>query len=243
MMFNNTNLTKLITSKSNNCSNYLKKTKIYSVKDKHAVNNAIELLNNGNVIALPTDTVYGLACNANNPEAIQKLYSIKNRERIKPIAICVPDLKTLKFYGNSIHLKDEMLNLLLPGAITIVLEKTENLNNPDLNPGISKIGIRIPKYDFIQNLCDKLKYPLALTSANLSYEKSSLNINEFENIWPQLAGIFDDGQLGLIEELRNASTVIDLSCSKYYKVLRKGISLEYTTKIIKTFNLTEYNEI
>lgn len=202
-----------------------------------ALDVANRCLDNGDVIALPTDTVYGLACNANNEKAIQKLYAIKGRDFHKPVAICVKDFDSLRHWGQAEHINDVLLEQLLPGPITIVLERSARLNNKYLNPSTTKIGIRIPDFDFIKNLCEKFDKPLALTSANKSAEQSSLNIREFECLWPHLGGIFDGGQLGVAEECRSASTVIDLSIPGKYKVVREGVALKKTLSIMDSFNI------
>lgn len=205
-----------------------------------AVAQAEQLIKNGSVIALPTDTVYGLACDASNTLAVKKLYEIKGRDDLKPVAICVADLKGLKYWGNAEHLSDDLLNMLLPGPVTIVVQKSKHLCNPYLNADTSKIGIRIPKFSFIQNLCQKLNNkPLALTSANRSSEPSSLSIEEFKVLWPELRGIFDYGKIGLTDENRLASTVIDLSEPGKYTIIREGVAAYLTRKCMKTFNIEE----
>lgn len=211
--------------------------KIYQTSLTNAIDIAKNCLDRGDVIALPTDTVYGLACSANNEKAIQKLYAIKGRDFHKPVAICVKDFDSLRYWGQANHINDTLLAKLLPGPITIVLERSSNLNNRFLNPSTTKIGIRIPDFDFMKNLCDKFGQPLALTSANKSAEQSSLNIYEFECLWENLGGIFDAGQIGVAEECRSASTVIDLSIPGRYKVVREGVALKHTLSIMDSFNI------
>ncbi|XP_017471534.1 PREDICTED: yrdC domain-containing protein, mitochondrial [Rhagoletis zephyria] len=212
--------------------------KVFDVLDPMALNAARHCLFNGEIIALPTDTVYGLACNANNEEAIQRLYEIKGRDCYKPVAICVKNVEAFRLYGKSDHLNDSLLQLLLPGPITIIIERSPHLSNRFLNPNTTKIGIRIPRCKFIQDLCLLFgEQPLALTSANRSAERSSLNIKEFEFLWPKLGGIFDAGQIGLTEERRSASTVIDLSQPGLYKIVREGVALKYTVDVLHKFNI------
>lgn len=201
---------------------------------------AAQQLNDGNVIALPTDTVYGLACSANNPDAIQKLYKIKGREETKPVAICVAGLRELRLWGEASHLPNELLQQLLPGAVTIVLYKSAKLDNPYLNPGVPKIGIRIPDHLFIQHVSTAFNYPIALTSANKSSEKSTLEVAEFKDLLPQLGAVFDGGHLGDFDheqEQRLASTVVDLSQPGVYSIIRKGIALHQTVEVLKLFRI------
>lgn len=214
--------------------------KITSETRNNAVEAAERLIREGGVIALPTDTVYGLACDASNASSVRKLYDIKGRDDLKPVAICVADLRSFKYWGNADHLSDDLLNSLLPGPVTIVVEKSKNLTNPYLNTGTSKIGIRIPNFAFIQNLCQQLNNrPLALTSANRSGDPSSLSISEFKALWPELPGIFDYGKIGLTEENRLASTVIDLSQPGKFTIIREGMGASLTRKSMESFNIKE----
>ncbi|KAM7341872.1 threonyl-carbamoyl synthesis 1 [Cochliomyia hominivorax] len=219
-------------------------TSIYKVEDPKSIKIAGNCLRSGNVIALPTDTVYGLACDANNEKAIQNLYNIKGRDFHKPVAICVKDLADLRKYGEAEHLNDSLLEQLLPGPITIVIERSKYLSNPFLNPTTSKIGIRIPDFEFIQQLCANFnEQPMALTSANRSSERSSLNINEFNILWPLLGAVFDAGQVGITEERRSASTVVDLAMPGYFKIVREGVALKQTLDILHAHGLKSLDAI
>lgn len=212
---------------------------IVTCADDNAVSMAANALRSGSVIAIPTDTVYGLACNANNHEAIRALYEIKGRNELKPVAICVPTITDLRHWSEAAHLDNDLLEQLLPGAVTIVLRRSKNLDNPYLNNGIEKIGIRIPKFEFIQNVSSLCGFPVALTSANRSSEKSTLHIDEFKQLWPHLGVVFDGGQLGVTEEQRAASTVIDLSKEGYYKIIRNGVAASQTIKAVEGFGIIE----
>ncbi|XP_068146468.1 threonylcarbamoyl-AMP synthase [Drosophila tropicalis] len=213
---------------------------VCSVDEERALDLARQCLLAGQIIALPTDTVYGLACDANNEQAIQRLYEIKGRDEHKPVAICVHNIKALRRYGQADHLGDELLTRLLPGPLTIVIERAPALSNPLLNPSTSKIGIRIPDFPFIRKLCGVWhEQPLALTSANRSSEPSSLQVDEFRCLWPQLGGIFDAGPIGLTEERRLASTVIDLAQPVSYNIVRAGVALKETRKVLEEYGLKE----
>lgn len=102
---------------------------------------------------------------------------------------------------------------------------------------MQKIGVRIPDFTFIRRLCIELGEPIALTSANKSNEKSSLNIEEFRNLWDELEGVFDGGQLSQTEGQRTGSTVIDLSNVPTCKVIREGISYLKTKAILEKYNI------
>uniref|UniRef100_A0A182M6Q1 DNA-directed RNA polymerase III subunit RPC10 n=2 Tax=Anopheles culicifacies TaxID=139723 RepID=A0A182M6Q1_9DIPT len=208
-----------------------------SVRSKRAIKIAVNKLKNGDVIAIPTDTVYGLACSAMNATAVHQMYEIKGRNELKPVAICVAEIDDLRRWGETAHLSDNLLNELLPGAVTIVVKRSPTLANPMLNPEVANIGIRITKHPFIQEVCRQFGLPIALTSANKSASRSTLQVHEFEDLWPQLGAVFDGGHLGLSEKQRAASTVIDLSTPEYYKIIRYGVSVETIIKTVEKYNI------
>lgn len=223
-----------------NCIKPMRMATILRCADEHAVDIAADRLRQGEVIALPTDTVYGLACSANNHRAIQQLYEIKGRDEEKPVAVCVSSIAQLKHYSEATHLPDALLARLLPGAVTIILNKSKYLNNPFLNNGIQKIGLRIPDYEFIQKVSSTFVEPIALTSANKSGASSTLDIYEFSDLWPELSVVFDGGHLGDIEndmKQRCASTVVDLSTPGYYQIIRNGIAMEHTIQTMDEFGI------
>lgn len=211
---------------------------IIQTLDVDAPKIAANLLIAGQVIAVPTDTIYGLACSANCEVSIKKLYSIKGRDEQKPVAICVSNIDDVRKWGKATHLRHSLLNKLLPGPITIILEKTELLNNPYLNPSTCKIGIRIPDYKFINKVTEIFNMPLALTSANPSSLPSTLSIKEFEQLYPHLGAVFDGGVLNRgLDENRTGSTVVDLSMAGHYEITRRGVSCEMIEAILQEYNL------
>ncbi|XP_030373156.1 yrdC domain-containing protein, mitochondrial [Scaptodrosophila lebanonensis] len=218
------------------------RTTVCAVGSTHALKLARKCLLTGKIIALPTDTVYGLACDANNENAIQRLYEVKGRDEHKPVAICVKDIAALRRYGEASHLRNELLTSLLPGPLTIVIERTAHLSNRFLNPSTSKIGIRIPDFTFIRDLCATWhEQPLALTSANQSGAPSSLRVSEFQELWPRLGAVFDAGEIGKTEERRLASTVVDLATPGQYKIVRAGVALKQTLQVLHDYGYKASN--
>lgn len=206
--------------------------------EHQAVSLAVNLINDGNVVALPTDTIYGLATDAQNPIAIGKLYNIKGRNLQKPIAICTHHVNDIKNWGKISHLPFGLLYALLPGPVTIVLQRTPSLNCA-LNPDESNIAIRVPNSGFVCNIVSELKKPIALTSANQSNKPSTLQPIEFSILWPKLDAIFDGGAIGSSLESRQGSTIVDLTIKNHYSILRTGSALINTTHILQRFGLKE----
>lgn len=204
---------------------------------------ACEILEKGGVIAVPTDTVYGLAALVDNQVALDNIYKIKGRDLNKPLAVCLPRHEDIKNVAKTEELNPIILPSLLPGPTTIILPRKPSLN-PRLNPGLDNIGIRVPDHNFVMALCH-IVGPLALTSANRSGDKSPITIEEFRDLWPELEAVFDVGKVqnryhidSLSEESqmqRLGSTVVDLSKPKSYTIIRPGCALNRTINILNRF--------
>eukprot|EP00038_Savillea_parva_P025875 m.49943 g.49943 ORF g.49943 m.49943 type:complete len:281 (-) comp7183_c0_seq2:314-1156(-) len=132
-------------------------------------------LQHGDVVGLPTDTIYGVACLAQLTEAVKRIYSIKGRNSTKPIAICVAETSELSTYAD-VTVPPAVLQELLPGPVTLVFKRSPQLN-PELNPETDTIGIRIPDNKFIRGLAKSCGTALALTSANRSGQQSSIEVS------------------------------------------------------------------
>ncbi|XP_053488013.1 yrdC domain-containing protein, mitochondrial [Ictalurus furcatus] len=189
----------------------------------------LKALKEGQVIAVPTDTIYGLACLAQNSEAIKRVYDIKGRNGNKPLAICVGEVQDIYKYCK-VTVKEELLKDLLPGPVTLVLERSETLN-ADLNPFTRLVGVRIPDHHFMRRLCQMCEEPLALTSANISTQSSTLAVHEFEELWPRLTIVVDGGPIA--DQSRLGSTVVDLSVPGRYRIIRPGCAYSATVAILE----------
>jgi len=196
-----------------------------------ALERALISLNAGQVIAVPTDTIYGIAALSQSTDAVDRLYEIKKRHREKAIAICVGSIEQVKKWG-IVTISDNALCDLLPGPVTLVFKRSPLLNR-DLNPLSDSIGIRIPQNDFIQSLARKCKQPFALTSANVSAGMSTLKITEFVELWPQLDVIVDGGTLGNTSQSRAGSTVVDLSIAGEFAIIREGCAKQHVVDILQ----------
>ena len=206
---------------------------------------ACSILDKSGVIALPTDTLYGIAAKVNDTTAIEKMYKIKGRDPAKPLAVCIPNVDAIEEVADIGQTSINVFKSLLPGPITIVLKLSTNLNKA-LNPSVDTIGVRVPDHNFVMALCCSVG-PLALTSANKSGEKSPLEVGDFKDIWSDLDCIFDAGEIrkGMLETsalmttMRAGSTVVDLTdpSNKFYKIIREGCALN---RVINTLNKLGY---
>lgn len=196
---------------------------------------AEQILKADGVIALPTDTIYGICCLAQRSPSVQRLYEIKRRQSNNPLAICVSKVEDIHRWAH-VCVEDSLLNDLLPGPVTVIFNRKSQLN-PLLNPQTERIAIRIPDHMFVRQLCSRLNEPLALTSANISNTGSCAAIGEFRSLWPQLDAVFDGGPLGVMDPHKLGSTIVDLSSPGNYKITRDGCALKQVKEVLDKHRL------
>ena len=192
------------------------KTKVLSIEEDQARKETIRLIKDGAVVAVPTDTIYGIACDVFNPKAIDRIYEIKGRERTKAIPVLIGEFSQSEIISQKISSTAQKLTShFWPGALTLVVEKNQNL--PEELSIYPTVGIRIPDHNWLREILIATG-PLATTSANLSGEKSPATAEEVMN---QLAGrielIIDGGRC----KGGKPSTVVDTT-SELIKILRQG---------------------
>ena len=127
---------------------------------------AVELLNGGNVVAIPTETVYGLAGNALDSDAIKKIYAIKNRPANNPLIVHIANIDCLTDYAEDIpSIALDLAQRFWPGPLTLLLNKTEHVIDA-VTAGLPKVAIRVPAHPLTLELLNMLSFPLAAPSAN-----------------------------------------------------------------------------
>ena len=192
------------------------KTRVISQGNDSAAQETLNVIRSGGVVAVPTDTVYGIACSVNNSAAIQSLYKIKIRESIKAIPVLIADLNQLDQVAKSLN--DYAIKLaqsFWPGALTLIVAKNLLLPaNLTIHP---TVGVRIPDHDWLREIIRKTG-PLAATSANISGEASPSTANQvLEQLNGRIELVIDGGECkGGI-----ASTVVDCS-GEEFNILRNG---------------------
>lgn len=171
------------------------KTKIYKHSDIQSV---LELLEAGEVVAFPTDTVFGVGVTYGNDEALQKLKQAKQRDANKPIPVMVSSMKQIEELAYVTPQIRKVLQTYMPGAFTAILKAKQ------IQDGNTTIAIRMPDDAFLQEL---LRKPLYVTSANLSGELPGKNEREvLKQLDNRIAGIVEGEAKSNI-----ASTIIDFS--------------------------------
>jgi len=131
------------------------------------INEAISLLERGEIVAIPTETVYGLAGNGTDEKAIQKIYKAKKRPLSNPLILHFSNLENLSNYVKKLPEHAKILaEQFWPGPLTLLLDKSDAI--PDLvNSGNRRVAVRIPKHEMTLKLLSKIDFPLAAPSANL----------------------------------------------------------------------------
>ena len=191
---------------------------------------SVKVIEENGVIVFPTDTVYGLVCDATNQEAVQKLFRVKKRDLEKPIPVFVKNIEMAKQIAIINEKQESFLKKVWPGKVTVILRAKIDFSQGVLGKD-KTIGLRIPNYAPLNALLNKINKPLSGTSANLAGEHSCLDINNLvaqfanEKLQPDL--IVDAGRL----EVSKPSTIVGLINNKL-KILRQGeISKEYLENI------------
>ena len=139
----------------------------------------VPILRAGGLIIFPTDTIWGIGCDALNEDAIQKIYEIKKRDPKKSLIILVSSQEQLEKYVEPIHPKAQNLIDYYERPLTIVYDKAKDL--PDsLLAQDGSLGVRLVKDDFCKTLIEALGFPIVATSANFSDHATPKNFNEID---------------------------------------------------------------
>ena len=175
------------------------------------------ILLNGGLIAIPTDTVFGLACIYDDKRAIEKIKRLKQRDEAKPLPMMCSDLAMVKSVAETDARIERVISRLTPGPLTMVMQKKDTVMGYVTN-GLATIGIRIPNDKDILSLIDYLDKPLLVTSCNISNEPSIRYYKDVIDIF------FDKIDLIVRKDALSqvASTIVDLT-SDELKILREGV--------------------
>jgi len=184
------------------------------------VDRTVQVLQKGGTAVVPTDTLYGLGCNALDPHAVGRVFDIKHRSYVKALPMFVRDISWARELVYITPEQERVMSRFWPGKVTFVLPRRDMV--PAIMCGQGQtVGIRAPDHPFIQMLLEHLGYPVAGTSANLSGQESINDAqqiaDQFSRTAPQPNLIVDAGVLA--DSL--PSTVVDLS-GREPRILRQG---------------------
>lgn len=177
----------------------------------------IDIIRNGGLVIMPTDTVYGIIGDATNENTIKKVYDIKKRDFNKPLLMLVNGIDMLKEYVDNLSsFEREIIDNYWPGPVTIVFKKNNKVSDI-LSAGMDTVGVRFPDNKLLIDIISKINKPLLSTSVNISGKSEVTNPNFIdEEIINSIDFIMDCGVCDNI-----ASSVIKCKDGKII-VLRKG---------------------
>lgn len=156
---------------------------------KEEIQKALEVLRNGGMILYPTDTVWGIGCDATNPEAVAKIYSVKRREDSKSLVLLAADMDMICRYVQQVpemavqlvEVNDKPMTIIYPGAVAGEKGSDKASRHCLAYNTVAEdgtVGIRVPMMDFCRDLVAKLGRPIVSTSANISGEKTPARFAE-----------------------------------------------------------------
>ena len=196
--------------------------------DPEILEEAIQIIKNGGLVGLPTDTVYALGADAFNREAVDKIYKIKKRDKKKPIAVFINDPEKVEEYVDKISLAGRlMIEKFWPGALTLVFKSSDDRFS-HLMGGTSRLGIRISPNKLLFSIVEKTGVPIPSTSANVSGRR----------ILATASGVryYFNGRMELILDAgkspeRFPSTVVDISSDQIFLNRPGALRLERIRKV------------
>ncbi|MCM8833311.1 MAG: L-threonylcarbamoyladenylate synthase [Candidatus Omnitrophica bacterium] len=196
---------------------------------EEAIEKAVNILKNGGVVAFPTETVYGLGANGLNPEAVIKIFEIKNRPFFDPIILHIGKKEDIiKFWSYIDKRAEKLIEKFWPGPLTIILPKTEKVPYI-VTAGLDTVAIRMPSHIVAIEILKRIDFPIAAPSANIFGRLSPTEAKHVdEQIGDKIELIIDGGRCPVGIE----STVIDLTTEKNIILRPGGIPKEKIEEII-----------
>nr|WP_052015928.1 L-threonylcarbamoyladenylate synthase [Halalkalibacter hemicellulosilyticus] len=183
----------------------------------------------GEVIAFPTETVYGLGANALDEKAIQKIFQAKGRPSDNPLIVHIAKEEQLKDLVTDVPLvAKKLINAFWPGPLTIILKRTNSIAE-SVTAGLDTVGIRMPSHSIALSLIEAAGVPIAAPSANQSGKPSPTTANHvIHDLDGKIAGVVDGGVTGVGVE----STVVDCSVDRVMLYRPGGVTKEEIEDVI-----------
>ncbi|AIW13303.1 L-threonylcarbamoyladenylate synthase [Vibrio tubiashii] len=186
--------------------------------DSKDIEQAKDILASGELVAIPTETVYGLAADASNPEAVKKIFAAKGRPANHPLIVHIGEVEQLSEWAKDIPQEAYTIaKAYWPGPVTVLLNKADQAT-PVVTGGLDTIGIRMPAHEVFATLLKSSGMAVAAPSAN-PYKKLSPTSAEhvLNSLGGRIAAVLDGGNCAHGLE----STIIDLT-QKPFRILRSG---------------------
>ena len=189
---------------------------------KIAIEKGAKLIQQGNIVVFPTETVYGLGANAFDSEAVNKIFIAKGRPNDNPLIVHISSKDQISdLVSNISDAAQKVIDEFMPGPITVIMEKSQKVPN-EVTAGLQTVGIRMPVHPVAQEFIKACNTPIAAPSANTSTKISPTKaIHVYEDMKGKVPLIIDGGDC----EVGIESTIIDMT-TEYPTILRPGAITE-----------------
>ena len=198
-------------------------------EDESAIKTAADLILQGEVVGMPTETVYGLAANALNGDAVAKIFRAKGRPQDNPLIVHIADFEQIYDLCPAVPPQAKLLaEAFWPGPLTMIVPKGDCIPN-EVSCGLETVGIRLPSHPLARDLIRAAGVPLAAPSANTSGRPSTTTAEHvLRDMDGKIAAILDGGPCGVGVE----STVVTLALDKPRLLRPGGITLEQLETVL-----------
>lgn len=180
------------------------------------MSNVVDVIKNGGIVIMPTDTIYGIVGDATNEDVIKKVFDLKRRDGSKAMLMLVSDIKMLQEYVVDINEEEnKLIKSFWPGPLTIIFKK-KNISGL-LTGGLDTVGIRCPSNERLLYIIRELGRPVLSTSVNVSGNEQATKIDMIDNeILSNVDLVIDEGECNKV-----ASTIVVVN-DDICKILREG---------------------
>lgn len=207
-----------------------------NVDEEKTYSQAVEILRNGELVAFPTETVYGLGADATNPQAVEKIFEAKGRPADNPLIVHVDSKESALRWVQRVPVKAlQCMDAFWPGALTLILEAKPGVFANNVTAGLDTVGIRVPSHPVAMHLLKRAQLPIAAPSANTSGKPSPTLA---EHVYHDMAGdiplILDGGATTIGIE----STVLDMTSEPPVILRPGGVTQEDLEQVIGTVRLS-----
>lgn len=191
---------------------------------------AVQALRSGELVAFPTETVYGLGALATDEEAVQSIFTAKGRPSDNPLIVHIGDQEQVREFARSVDdVAEQLMDAFWPGPLTLIFYKKENVLAPSVTAGLETVGLRMPDHPVALQLLRAIREPIAAPSANKSGKPSP---TEADHVFTDLDGdvrvIIDGGSTAIGVE----STILDLTTDVPTILRPGGVTKEQLERVI-----------
>lgn len=190
---------------------------LVSVREPRVLEYVVQLLQAGELVGIPTDTVYGLAAAARNEDAVRRMFTVKGRAPSKAVPLLVSDTLMAEWVGEMTPLAEKLATKFWPGGLTIVVPKKKSFFSLALG-GEQTVALRVPAHDFPREVAKMLGEPITGTSANRAGAREPVSAAEAAFQFGELVALVVDGGRS---PGGKPSTVVDATGAAA-KILREG---------------------